>query len=220
MSAQSAPFRDRRDAGRALAGALRRPPAAAMPLVLGLARGGVPVGWEVADALAVPFDVFLVRKLGVPRWPELAMGALTTGGRVVLNADVIAGQQVSDAELQQVIDREEAELRRREHRYRAGRPPTEPAGRAVILVDDGIATGASMLAAIRAIRSAGASTVTVAVPVGPGRSASVSLRHIEAEADAVVCAITPPNFRAVGQVYADFTQTTDEEVCELLAASA
>lgn len=203
-------FADRRDAGRVLAADVARPDGEV--LVLGLARGGVPVGWEVATALGVAFDVFLVRKLGVPHWPELAMGALASGGRVVLNDEVIFGQQVSDADLLATIDRERAELVRRENAYRGGRPPVDPAGRSVILVDDGIATGASMLVALRAVRSAGAQRVIVAVPVGPA-----GLHHIDTEADEVICASMPSDFRAVGQVYDDFTQTTDDEVCALLA---
>ncbi|MGW0162390.1 phosphoribosyltransferase [Mycobacterium sp. NPDC003323] len=207
-----APFLNRRDAGRILAERLAVPGGADSTLVLGLARGGVPVAWEIATALGVAFDAFLVRKLGVPQWPELAMGALTTGGRVVLNDDVIDSQRISDADLKATIDRECAELARRENVYRRGAPPPDPAGQAVILVDDGIATGASMLAALRAVRSAGAARVTVAVPVGPAH-----LHHIEVEADELICEVTPPQFRAVGQAYADFSQTTDEEVCELLA---
>lgn len=207
-------FRDRRDAGRMLAGRLAAAPDASRPLVFGLARGGVPVAWEVAAALQAPLDVFLVRKLGVPDWPELAMGALTTGGRVVLNDTVISDQQVSDAALRATIDRECAELARREWVYRGGRPPADPAGRAVVLVDDGIATGASMLAALRAVRSAGAGRVTVAVPVAPDR-----LHHIEAEADDLVVVTRPADFRAVGQVYEDFTQLTDTQVCQLLGSA-
>ena len=159
-------FRDRRDAGRVLARELMRRYRADTPIVLGLARGGVPVGWEVAAALGAPFDVFLVRKLGVPHWPELAMGALTTGGYVVLNDDVIRSEGVTEEQLQATIDSETAELERRERRYRTG-PRPDLRGRTVILVDDGIATGASMLAAVRATRTAGAARVIVAVPVGP-----------------------------------------------------
>lgn len=183
--------------------------------MLGLARGGVPVGWEVASALHAPLDVFLVRKLGVPRWTELAMGALTSGGSVVMNEDVMAGLDIGDGELREVIDRETAELERRERAYRSSRPAANPRGKAVILVDDGIATGASMLAAVRAVRTAGAASITVAVPVGPP---SVCQRLAQ-EADDVLCATSPPSFEAVGQVFADFHQITDDEVRDRLATT-
>lgn len=182
-------------------------------LVLGLARGGVPVGWEVASALHAPLDVFLVRKLGVPRWAELAMGALASGGQVVMNDDVVASLDITDDQLQAVIDRETAELHRRERAYRGDRPAADPQAKTVILVDDGIATGASMLAAVRAVRASGPVAVVVAVPVGPASAC----QQLAQEADAVVCATTPPSFEAVGQVYEDFHQVTDDEVRELLA---
>src|SRR5881397_2540081 len=154
-------FRDRRDAGRVLAGELAQYRGRDGLLVLGLARGGVPVGWEVAAALNADFDVFLVRKLGVPQWPELAMGALASGGGVVMNDHVLSSLRISDEQVQDVVDRETAELHRRERAYRDGRAVADPRGRTVIVVDDGIATGASIVAAVRAVRAAGAEAVIV-----------------------------------------------------------
>jgi putative phosphoribosyl transferase len=206
-------FRDRRDAGRVLAGELAQYRGKDGLLVLGLARGGVPVGWEVAAALSADFDVFLVRKLGVPQWPELAMGALASGGGVVMNDHVLSSLQISDEQVRDVVDRETAELHRRERAYRDGRAVADPRGRTVIVVDDGIATGASIVAAVRAVRAAGAEAVIVAVPVGP-RSVCQLLAD---EADDVVCATMPDHFDAVGQVFADFRQVSDEQVRELLA---
>uniref|UniRef100_UPI003F9DB4FC phosphoribosyltransferase n=1 Tax=Mycobacterium sp. TaxID=1785 RepID=UPI003F9DB4FC len=181
-------------------------------LVLGLARGGLPVGWEIAAALRAELDVFLVRKLGVPQWSELAMGALATGGGVVMNDNVLASLHISDEQVHDVIARETAELNRREHAYRGGRPAVDPRGRTVILVDDGIATGASMLAAVRALRASSPDSIVVAVPVGPPSVCQLLAR----EADDVVCATMPNDFEAVGQVFADFHQVSDKEVRELL----
>lgn len=206
-------FRDRREAGQVLAQELASYRGTDHLLVLGLARGGVPVGWEVASFLHAPLDVFLVRKLGVPQWQELAMGALATGGGVVVNDSLVRSLGISDDQLQTAIARETEELQRRESAYRGGRGPVAVAGSTVILVDDGIATGASMLAAVRAVRAAGPAQVVVAVPVGP---ASVC-RKVAQEADDVVCATMPLAFEAVGQVFADFHQVTDDEVRELLA---
>lgn len=206
-------FRDRHDAGKALAECLSDYRGTPGVLVLGLARGGVPVGWEVAAALHAPLDVFVVRKLGVPQWPELAMGALASGGQVVRNDQVVADLGIGDDALQSVIERETAELRRREHTYRGGRPATDLRGRVVILVDDGIATGASMLAAVRAVQAAEPASIVVAVPVGPLQAC----RKVGQEADDVVCATTPAHFDAVGQAYVDFHQTCDAEVRDLLA---
>ncbi|MCV7099085.1 phosphoribosyltransferase [Mycobacterium palustre] len=205
-------FRDRREAGRALADELASYRDKEGVLVLGLARGGVPVAWEVAAALHAPMDVFLVRKLGVPRWSELAMGALASGGGVVMNDNVISSLHITDEEVREVIASETAELTRREQAYRGGRPIADPRGKTVILVDDGIATGASILAAVRAVRAAGAESIVVAVPVGP----ESTCRELAKEADDVVCATMPPGFEAVGQVYADFHQVSDDEVRELL----
>jgi predicted phosphoribosyltransferase len=205
-------YRDRREAGRALAEELASYRDRDNVLVLGLARGGVPVAWEIAAALHAPLDVFLVRKLGVPRWSELAMGALASGGGVVMNDNVVASLDITDDQVREVIASETAELARREQAYRGGRPFPDPRGKIVILADDGIATGASMLAAVRALRAAGPQSIVVAVPVGPPSTC----QEIAQEADDVVCATMPPGFEAVGQVYADFHQVSDDEVRELL----
>lgn len=177
-------------------------------VVLGLARGGVPVAAEIAAALHAPFDVFLVRKLGVPSWPELAMGAIASGGGVVMNEDVVRSLGITDARVQAVIAIETGELARRESAYRGSRPAIDLTGKTVIIGDDGIATGASMLAALRAVRRADPSGLVVAAPVG-----SRSVRDLLAgEADDVVLAVMPPRFEAVGQVFADFHQVSDDEV--------
>jgi putative phosphoribosyl transferase len=206
-------FRDRREAGRVLAEELAAYRGKDGLLVLGLARGGVPVGWEVAAALRAELDVFLVRKLGVPQWSELAMGALASGGGVVMNDNVLSSLSISDEQVREVVDRETAELIRREQAYRGGRPVADPHGKTVIVVDDGIATGASMLAAVRALRASSPESIVVAVPVGPQ---SVS-KLLAQEADDVVCATMPNDFEAVGQVFVDFHQVSDDEVRELLA---
>lgn len=206
-------FRDRREAGRALAEELTSYRGKDNVLVLGLARGGVPVAWEIAAALGAELDVFLVRKLGVPRWSELAMGALASGGGVVMNDNVISSLHITDEQVREVIDSETAELTRREQAYRGGRPLADPEGKIVILVDDGIATGASMMAAVRAIRAAKPQSIVVAVPVGP----ESVCQELTREADDVVCATMPPAFEAVGQVYSDFHQVSDDEVREQLA---
>ncbi len=182
-------------------------------LVLGLARGGVPVGWEVAAALHAQLDVFLVRKLGVPGWPELAMGALASGGGVVMNDNVVSSLGINEEQVRAVIDRETIELDRREQAYRGGRPVADPRDKTVILVDDGIATGASMLAGVRALRARNPEAIIVAVPVGPPSAC----QELAREADDVVCATMPGDFEAVGQVFVDFHQVTDDEVRELLA---
>ena len=182
-------------------------------LVLGLARGGVPVAWEVASALHATLDVFLVRKLGVPRWSELAMGALASGGGIVLNDSVVSSLHITNEQVRDVIASETEELTRREQVYRGGRQVTDLRGKIVILVDDGIATGASMLAAVRAVRAAKPRSIIVAVPVGPASAC----QEIARETDDVVCATMPSAFEAVGQVYADFHQVSDDEVRELLA---
>lgn len=205
-------FRDRREAGRALAQELASYRGRGDVLVFGLARGGVPVAWEIAAALGAPLDVFLVRKLGVPHWSELAMGALASGGGVVMNTDVVASLHVTDEQVREVIDSEAAELLRRETAYRGGRPIANLRDRTVILVDDGIATGASMLAAVRAVRAGGPKSIVVAVPVGP----ESTCRELTHEAEDVVCMSMPPGFEAVGQVYDDFHQVGDDEVRELL----
>lgn len=207
-------FRDRRDAGRALAAALADE-AGRRPVVLGLARGGVPVAAEIAAALGAPLDVFIVRKLGVPWQPELAMGAIASGGVLVRNEELLAGFGGGAEALEAVRGREARELEARERRYRGTRPPVEVAGRNVILVDDGLATGSSMLAAIEALRAAGAASVVAAVPVGPPDTC----RRVARAADRLVCLEQPRAFMAVGQWYDDFEQTTDEEVVELLGTA-
>lgn len=205
-------FRDRREAGGVLARMLAERCVGADVVVLGLARGGVPVGAEIAAALGAPLDVFVVRKLGVPHWPELAMGAIASGGGVVVNEEVIRNLRITDARLQAVIAAETEELQRRETVYRGATPRLSLTGRTVILADDGIATGATMLASVRAVRGDDPARVIVAVPVGPP---SIDQR-LRGEADDVVVAIVPPRFEAVGQVYADFRQVSDAEVRDAL----
>lgn len=181
-------------------------------VVLGLARGGVPVGSMIATALGAPLDVFVVRKLGAPRWPELAMGAIAGGGGVVINDRVVRSLRVSTAQLDAVIDAERVELARRETLYRGGRPGPVLRSKTVVVVDDGIATGSTMLAAVRAVRTEGPARIVVAAPVGP-RSVYDGLRD---EADDVVLAVVPERFEAVGQVYVDFHQVSDREVRDCL----
>jgi putative phosphoribosyl transferase len=209
-------FRDRRDAGRALGRRLSRRARRPDVVVLALPRGGVPVGFEVAREVGAPLDVFLVRKLGVPGHEELAMGAIAAGGVRVLQEDVIADLGISAPVVEAATRREEEELRRREREFRQGRPPAAVAGKTVILVDDGLATGATMRAAIAALRRLAPSAVVVAVPVGAPETCAAIARL----ADECVCLETPPAFSAVGCGYADFEQTTDEEVRELLEKSA
>lgn len=204
-------FADRREAGRVLSRALERL-REHDPVVLGLPRGGVPVAYEVAQALGAPLDVFVVRKLGVPWQPELAMGAIASGGVVVRNESVLAGMEDADEALERVRGRELEELERRERAYRGGRSAVPLAGRTVIVVDDGLATGSSMKAAVEALRRAGVERIVVAVPVGPPGTC----RQLETIADDVICLERPAMFMAVGQWYQDFGQTGDEEVSELL----
>jgi putative phosphoribosyl transferase len=209
-------FQDRHDAGRALAERLAHYAGRSDLLVLALPRGGVPVGHEVARALGAPLDVFLVRKLGVPGQEELAMGALASGGVLVRNREVIDALGITDDELRDVAGHEQQELRRRERLFRGDRPPPAVAGRTVILVDDGLATGSTMRAAVAALRRMGPSRIVVAVPVGAGDTCA----EFAAVADEVVCAQTPDPFMAVGMWYEDFTQTTDDEVRQLLEQAA
>ncbi len=210
------PFRDRTDAGRYLATKLQKYRGRADLLVLALPRGGVPVGFEVAIALHVLLDVFVVRKLGLPGHEELAIGAIASGGAQVLDQYLIRELGISEDQIARVVAKEERELARREREYRGERPPTAVAGRAVILVDDGLATGYTMRAAVRALKLEGAAEITVAVPVAPMDTCD-SLR---ADVDHVVCAATPEPFVAVGLWYHDFRQTSDDEVRELLARAA
>jgi predicted phosphoribosyltransferase len=205
-------FRNRVQAGRALAGLLGEYADREDVLVLGLPRGGVPVAYEVAVALHAPLDVFLVRKLGVPGAEEVAMGAIASGGLRVLDVPLIRRLQIPAEAVDLVTRAEERELKRRERAYRADRPPLQAAGRTVILVDDGLATGASMRAAISAVRRLGPRAVVVAVPVAP-HSAREDLSPFT---DRFVCVATPEPFMAVGRFYEDFEQTTDEEVRALL----
>jgi erythromycin esterase-like protein/predicted phosphoribosyltransferase len=209
-------FRDRREAGRVLAGLLETYRDRDDVVVLALPRGGVPVAYEVARALRAPLDVFGVRKLGVPGHEELAMGAIASGGMVVVNDDVVRGLGIRPEVVQRVAEKEGRELARRENAYREGRPPPDLAGKLVILVDDGLATGSSMLAAVNALRELGPAEIVVAVPAAP----ESTCRELSAVVDDVVCATTPSPFFAVGQAYWDFTQTTDEEVRQLLRESA
>ncbi|HEX6909523.1 MAG TPA: phosphoribosyltransferase [Longimicrobium sp.] len=206
-------FRDRVEAGRALAAELGEYAGRGDVLVLALPRGGVPVGYEVAQALGAPLDVFIVRKLGVPGHEELAMGAIATGGVRVLNETVVQQLRIPGAAIDAVARREGEELERREREYRDGRPAPDVRGRTVILVDDGLATGATMRAAARALRQLGPARVVVAVPVAAGESCD----EFRGEVDDVVCTLTPEPFFGVGMWYDDFSQTTDAEVRDLLA---
>lgn len=206
-------FRDRAEAGRVLAGALGHLAGRDDVVVLALPRGGVPVAHEVARALGAPLDVFLARKLGVPGHRELAMGAVASGGVRVLHQAVIDALAIAPEVIEEVAAREGAELARREQAYRSGRPPLEVAGRTVVVVDDGLATGATMRAAVTALRAQLAGRILVAVPVGPPETCQEMAR----EADEVVCVRTPRSFHAVGQWYDDFAQTTDDEIRALLA---
>lgn len=205
------PYENRREAGVDLAARLVRYEGSDT-VVLALPRGGVPVGYEVARALKAPLDVFLVRKLGVPGHRELAMGAIASGGVRVLNDEVVEWYGITPAAIEQVAREEQIELERREHAYRNGRPPLPLEGRTVILVDDGLATGSTMRAAVQAIRTQRPGRIVVAVPVG----APDTCRQFADLADEVVCARTPEPFSAVGLWYRDFTPTNDAQVRELL----
>jgi len=206
------PFEDRRDAGRQLAERLVEYAHRPDVVVLALPRGGVPVAFEVARALDAPLDVFLVRKLGVPGHPELAMGAIASGGIRVVNPEVVRHLRIGPEVVAAVAAEEGRELARRELAYRADRPKPRLAGRTVILVDDGLATGASMWAGVQALRELGPARIVVAVPTAPRETCEAFRGH----ADEVVCANTPETFWSVGSWYEEFTQTTDDEVRELL----
>lgn len=213
--AMSALFRDRAEAGERLARELATS-ALRNAIVLALPRGGVPVGFTAASGLRLPLDVFIVRKLGVPYFPELAMGAIASGGVRVLNPDVLAGLPDAMAIVEDVTRKELAEVERREHLYRAGRTPLDLTGRSVIVVDDGLATGATMRAAVAALRRCGVARIIVAVPGGAPETCALLRR----EADALLCLHEPAYFHAVGELYDDFSQVTDVEVCTLLARAA
>jgi len=208
-------FRDRREAGRLLAAQLSAYAKRPDVLVLALPRGGVPVAAEVASALGAPLDVFVVRKLGVPGHEEYALGAIATGGVRVLNEEVVQALRIPDRVIDALAGREQEELARRERVYRGHRPPPDVRGRTVILVDDGLATGATMHAAIRALRQQQPARIVVAVPTASPETCA----ELKTEVDDIICATTPDPFYAVGLWYEDFSQTTDEEVRELLARS-
>lgn len=209
-------FRDRSDAGRRLAACLKGYAGRADVLVLALPRGGVPVAFEVAETLGAPLDIFLVRKLGVPGQEELAMGAIASGGVRFTNRGVVDYLRIPAEVIERVAAEEQKELERRERAYRGGRPGADVRGRAVILVDDGLATGSTMRAAVSALRGQQPARIVAAAPV----SSRQACDELSAEVDEVVCALTPEPFRGVGEWYEDFSQTTDEEVRELLARAA
>jgi len=209
----SQPFRDRAEAGDLLAARLSGLADRDDVIVLALPRGGVPVGYEVANALRVAFDVFVVRKLGVPGHEELAMGAIASGGVRLVNHDVVDPLGIPPAVLDQAARREQVELERRERLYRGSRPLIPLANKTVVLVDDGLATGSTMRAAVTAVRQQQPARIIVAVPVG----APPTCRELAAEADEVVCLRSPEPFVAVGLWYHDFTPTSDHEVRAMLA---
>jgi putative phosphoribosyl transferase len=207
-------FRDRREAGRLLAKRLAQYKGRTDVLVLALPRGGVPVAHEITAELHAPMDVFVVRKLGVPWQPELAMGAIASDGVEVLNGDVVTACRIPPRVIREVAEREASELRRRLLQYRGDRPLPVISGRTVILVDDGLATGSTMRAAVMAVRHEQPAAVIVAVPVG----AASTCAELRSEVDEIVCLHSPPDFSAVGLWYDDFSPTSDEEVRRLLAA--
>jgi predicted phosphoribosyltransferase len=209
-------FENREEAGRQLAEKLDKYAGRDDVIVLGLPRGGVPVAYEVAKRLRATLDVFIVRKLGVPGFEELAAGAIASGGVRVLNEDVVRAIPYADEAIEAVTAKETTELERREQIYRQGRPPPELRDRIVILVDDGLATGATMRAAVKALRERGTAKIVVAVPVGPPDTC----HELAEQADETICLRTPAFFQAVGQYYEDFSQTSDEDVRELLSQAA
>jgi putative phosphoribosyl transferase len=212
---QKQAYRDRREAGQILASHVRAQVSGAPAAVVALPRGGVPVGFEVARMIEAPLDVFVVRKLGVPQQPELAMGAIASGGFRLLNEPLIADLGIRRSEIEEVARREAAELTERERKYRAVRSPVDVRGRVVIVVDDGLATGFTMRAAIAANRQRGAARLIVAVPVG----AIDTCAEIAREVDQLICPLQPESFGAVGYWYEDFAATGDDEVRECLIAS-
>jgi putative phosphoribosyl transferase len=209
-------FRNRSEAGKFLAQMLTGYAGRSDVIVLGLPRGGVPVAFEVASALSVPLDLFLVRKLGLPGHEELAMGAIASGGVRVLNREVVDALQIPESDVAAATSAEQEELERRQRLYRDDLPPVDVAGKTVILVDDGLATGSSAQAAVLALRQRHPAKVIVAVPVG----AAETCARLSEVADRVICAFTPDPFYAVGLWYADFEQTSDQQVHDLLVAAA
>jgi predicted phosphoribosyltransferase len=205
-------YADRRHAGTVLAAHLAMYEGREDLLVLALPRGGVPVAYEVARALRSPLDVLVVRKLGAPRHPEFAIGAVAGGGITVLDDAFITAQRIPTRVLEDIVEHERAEVRRRERAYRANRPPIAVRGAVTIVVDDGLATGATMQAAVKALRQQGAAGIVVAVPVG-SRQACEVLAEV---ADQVICPLIPEPFSAVGQWYENFSETSDDEVCQIL----
>ncbi|MGD1088441.1 MAG: phosphoribosyltransferase [Verrucomicrobiota bacterium] len=209
-------FRDRTEAGQLLARKLAKYTNCAKVFVIALPRGGVPVGYQVAQALNAPLDVFVVRKLGVPGQKELAMGAIASGGGRILNGDVIKTLGISDAAINEVVTREERELERCERAYRGNRPVVDVQGCTVILVDDGVATGSTMWAAVEALRQLGAGRIVVATPT----AALSTMQEMRGGVDEFVAVMSPADFVGVGEWYEDFSQTTDEEVRTLLEKSS
>lgn len=205
-------FRDRHDAGQKLAQSLEQYRGRKGVLVLGLARGGVVVAYEVAKALSLPLDVLCPRKVGAPGNPEYAIGAITETGEGIFHQDVIKALKIDPRYVKEAVEEERAEAQKRLEAYRKGRPPRELKGKTVLLVDDGLATGSTMQAAIRSVREEGVESIVAVVPVSPVET----LRMIRDEVDEVVCLDTPEFFQAVGQFYEDFGQTSDEEVIDLL----
>lgn len=206
-------FQNRQQAGRELAEELTLYRDQENTIVLGIPRGGLPVAYEVASALHLPLDVYVVRKLGMPGHEEFAIGAIASGGVRVVNEEAIGHIFRSMDIITEVAEREQRELERREALYRRGRPLLDPKGKVVLVVDDGLATGSTMRAAVKALRQHGAARIVVAVPVAPPETSAI----LATEADEVICVLEPSNFMAVGQFYEDFSQTTDEEVSEILA---
>lgn len=205
-------YTDRYQAGQLLAKHLQAYAHHADAIVLALPRGGVPVGYEIAQALGIPLDILIVRKLGVPGHEELAMGAIASGGAIVYNQDIIRSIGISEQAIQRVIQSEQAELSRRETAYRHDQPFPAVTGKTIILVDDGIATGSTMLAAIKALRQQTPARIVIAVPV----AARDTVQEMKAYADDLICPLKPVDLHAVGLWYEDFSQTTDEEVSRLL----
>ena len=209
------PYRDRLEAGERLAAELGEFRNRADVLVLGLPRGGVPVAYVVAHELSCPLDVLVVRKLGLPFQPELAMGAIASGGVRILNHEVVDSLGIPNKVIDAAVANELRELERRERTYRGGRPAADPQGRTAILIDDGLATGSSMRAAIAAVRQRGAASVEVAVPVG----AKATCQELARLADRFICPLQPPMFMAVGEWYDDFDQVSDDEVRRMLESA-